>query len=192
MGRLDWSAFWPTSQSPTTQFSQHPRSRCGRGVVSAREPSRSVSGRRRLPCAEEVRTEARLLKTTEAELALHAKDRTKAYAGADPQGLARSLPGFGEVGTAILVAAIGRPGRFSKGKWVRSFCDLTPKSSETGETDRKGQPLTKAGPSLLRTMLMLAADTARKQDPQLARIYYLQMTSAAAHTSRRSAWSPPT
>jgi transposase len=126
--------------------------------------------------SEEVKTEARLLKTTEAELALHAQDRAKAYVGADPKGLARSLPGFGEVGAANLVAAIGRPGRFSKGKQVRSFCGLTPKSSETGETDRKGQPLTKAGPSRLRTTLMLAADTARKQDPQLARIYYLQMT----------------
>ena len=126
--------------------------------------------------AEEVKTEARLLETTEAELALHAKDRAKAYAGADPKGLARSLPGIGEVGAASLVAAIGRPGRFSNGGQVRSFCGLTPKSSETGESDRKGQPLTKAGPSRLRTSLMLGADTARKQDPQLARIYYLQMT----------------
>jgi hypothetical protein len=51
-----------------------------------------------------------------------------------------------------------------------------PKASETGETDRKGQPISKAGSSLLRTTLVRAADTARKQDPQLAAIYYLQMT----------------
>jgi len=88
--------------------------------------------------ADKVKTEARLLETTEAELALHAKDRAKAYAAADPKGLARSLPGIGEVGAANLVAAIGRPGRFSHGRQVRSFCGLTPKSSETGETDRKG------------------------------------------------------
>jgi hypothetical protein len=36
--------------------------------------------------------------------------------------------------------------------------------------------MSKAGSSLLRTTLVRAADTARKQDPQLARIYYLQMT----------------
>ena len=35
--------------------------------------------------------------------------------------------------------------------------------------------MSKAGSSLLRTTLVRAADTARKQDPQLARIYYLQM-----------------
>lgn len=35
--------------------------------------------------------------------------------------------------------------------------------------------MSKAGSSLLRTTLIRAADHARKQDPQLARIYYLQM-----------------
>ncbi|HWM19786.1 MAG TPA: hypothetical protein VNO51_08875, partial [Ilumatobacteraceae bacterium] len=46
---------------------------------------------------------------------------------------------------------------------------------ETGDTDRKGQSMSKAGSSLLRTTLVRAADTARKQDPQLARIYHVQM-----------------
>ena len=32
--------------------------------------------------------------------------------------------------------------------------------------------MSKAGPSLLRATLFQAADTARHQDPQLARIYY--------------------
>jgi len=36
--------------------------------------------------------------------------------------------------------------------------------------------MSKAGSSLLRTTLARAADTARKQHPQLARIYCLQMT----------------
>ncbi len=35
--------------------------------------------------------------------------------------------------------------------------------------------MSKAGSSLLRTTLVRAADTARKQDPQLARIYYVHM-----------------
>jgi len=71
---------------------------------------------------------------------------------------------------------MGDPARFATGKRFRSFTGLTPKASETGETDRKGQPMSKAGSSLLRTTLVRAADTARKQDPQLAAIYYLQMT----------------
>src|SRR6266851_4019519 len=57
---------------------------------------------------------------------------------------------------------------------------LAPRASETGETDRKGEPMSKAGPSLLRTTLIRAADHARKVDPQLARIYWIQMTERGA------------
>jgi hypothetical protein len=70
---------------------------------------------------------------------------------------------------------MGDPARFPKGKQFRSFTGLVPKASETGDTDRKGQPMSKAGSSLLRTTLVRAADNARKVDPQLARIYYVQM-----------------
>ena len=49
------------------------------------------------------------------------------------------------------------------------------RASETGETDRKGQPMSKAGSRLLRTTFVRAANTARKQDPQLARIYFDQV-----------------
>jgi hypothetical protein len=40
--------------------------------------------------------------------------------------------------------------------------------------------MSKAGPSLLRSVLFQAADAARRQDPQLARIYYQQMTERGA------------
>jgi hypothetical protein len=39
-------------------------------------------------------------------------------------------------------------------------------SQRDQETDRKGQPMSKAGPSLLRATLFRAADTARRQDPR--------------------------
>jgi transposase len=125
--------------------------------------------------AAEVATEVRLLRAIHSELAGHAHERETAYRWVDPTGLARSLPGLAEVGGPALVAVMGDPGRFAKGKQFRSYTGLTPRASETGNTDRKGQPMSKAGSSLLRTTLIGAADHARKQDPQLARIYYLQM-----------------
>ncbi len=79
-----------------------------------------------------------------------------------------------------MTAIIGRPGRFPTGKQFRSFTGLTPKASETGHTDRKGQPMSKAGNRLLRTTLIRAADNARRQDPQLARIHYVQMVERGA------------
>jgi transposase len=125
--------------------------------------------------AAEIATEVRLLRATQAELAGHATERENAYRWVDPLELARSLPGVADIGGPALVAAMGDPARFARGKQFRSFTGLVPKASETGDTDRKGQPMSKAGSSLLRTTLVRAADTARKQDPQLARIYYVQM-----------------
>lgn len=125
--------------------------------------------------AAEVASEVRLLRATQAELAAHAAERERCYRWVDPGALARSLPGLAEVGGPALVAAMGEPGRFGRGKRFRSFTGLVPRASETGDTDRKGQPMSKAGSALLRTTLVRAADTARKQDPQLARLYWVQM-----------------
>jgi transposase len=126
--------------------------------------------------AAEITTEVRLLRATCAELAAHAAQREHHYQQVDPAGLARSLPGLAEVGGPALVACMGDPARFARGKKFRSYTGLAPKASETGESDRKGQPMSKAGSSLLRTTMVRAADHARKQDPQLAAIYYQQMT----------------
>ena len=121
--------------------------------------------------AAEIATEVRLLRAVQTELAAHATERENAYRWVDPLELARSLPGVAEIGGPALVAAMGDPARFARGKQFRSFTGLTPKASETGDTDRKGQPMSKAGSSMLRTTLVRAADNARKVDPQRARIY---------------------
>jgi transposase len=130
--------------------------------------------------AAEVATEVRLLRAIQAELAVHAAAREQHYRQVDPGQLARSLPGFAEISAPVLIAAMGRPGRFRDGTRFKSYAGLAPRASETGETDRKGQPMSKAGPSLLRATLFRAADTARRQNPQLARIYYQQMTERGA------------
>jgi hypothetical protein len=73
------------------------------------------------------------------------------------------------------VAAMGRLGRFKNGSAFRRYTGLTPRASETGASDNKGQPMSKAGPSLLRDQPVCSANTARQIDPELARIYYVQM-----------------
>jgi transposase len=105
----------------------------------------------------------------------------KRYLQVDPGQLARSLPGFAEISAPVLVAVMGRPGRFRDSTRFRSYAGLAPRASQTGQTGRKGQPMSKAGPSLLRATLFRAADTARRQDPQLARVSYQQMTERGAN-----------
>jgi transposase len=149
--------------------------------------------------AAEVTSEVRLLRATQAELERHAREREACYRQVDPAALARSLPGLAEIGGPALVATMGPASRFARAGKFRSFTGLTPRASETGQTDRKGQPITKAGNRLLRTTLVRAADHARRQDPQLARIYWTQMVQrgkdhlgavcvVAAHLAER-AWT---
>lgn len=130
--------------------------------------------------AAEVATEVRLLRAVQAELTAHEARREEAYRWTDPGQLARTLPGLGEVGGPVLTAIMGRPDRFESGAHFKSYTGLSPRASETGETDRKGQPMSKAGSTLLRATLIRAADTARKQDPQLASVYYTQMVERGA------------
>lgn len=92
-----------------------------------------------------------------------------------PAHLAASLPGLAEVGAPTVTAIVGRAARFRTGKAFRSFTGPAPRASETGETGRKSQPMSKAGNRQLRTTLVRAADSARRVDPQLAQIYYIQM-----------------
>ena len=149
--------------------------------------------------AAEVHSEVRLLRATQAELAAHAREREACYRRVDPAALARSLPGLATIGGPALVATMGKASRFATAGKFRCFTGLAPKASETGQTDRKGQPITKAGNKLLRTTLVRAADHARRQDPQLARIYWTQMVErgnghlgavcvVAAHLAER-AWT---
>jgi transposase len=133
--------------------------------------------------AGDLATEIALLDALEAARSPHERRREVHYTAVDPDALARSLPGIGDKGAPLAVAVMGRPGRFANGDRFASFTGLVPRASETGDTDRKGQAMTKAGNRKLRRMLYRAADTARKEDPQLARIYWTQMVErGATHT----------
>jgi transposase len=131
--------------------------------------------------AAELATEARLLRAVLAEHGRHARAREAAYRDVDPDGLARSLPGIAEIGGPVVVAAMGDPARFANAAAFKRFSGLTPRASETGNTDRKGQVISKAGPRRLRDQLVQSANTARRMDPQLAEVYFTQMVERGAH-----------
>ncbi|MEQ4306301.1 transposase [Plantactinospora sp. B6F1] len=136
--------------------------------------------------AAEIATEVRLLRAIDAELAAHAAERESCYRWVDPMQLARSLPGLAEVGGPAMTAVIGDASRFPTAAHFKSYLGLAPRASETGDTDRKGQPMSKAGSRLARATLIRAADWARKQDPQLARVYHQQMVERGAEHLKAS------
>jgi hypothetical protein len=131
--------------------------------------------------AAELATEVRLLRAVLAERARHAEARERAYRAVDVDQLARTLPGVADIGKPVLVSAMGDPARFRDAAAFKRFTGITPRTSATGDTDRKGQPITKAGPRRLRDQLVQSANTARRLDPQLAAVYYTQIVERGAH-----------
>jgi hypothetical protein len=131
--------------------------------------------------AAELAAEIRLLRAVLAEQRPHQQARERAYRQVEPDEVTRMLPGIAEVGAPLLVAAIGRPQRFASAAKFKAFTGLTPRASETGETNRKGQAITKAGAARLRKQLICSANTARQVDPQLAAVYHAQMVERGAH-----------
>jgi transposase len=149
--------------------------------------------------AAQVHPEVRLLRATQAELAAHATQREACYQQVDPAALARSLPGLATTGGP-------RPGRHHGPRQPLPAQRQVPvlhRPGPQGIRDRPDRPqgptISKAGNKLLRTTLVRAADHARRQDPQLARIYWTQMVQrgkdhlgalcvVAAHLAER-AWT---
>lgn len=134
--------------------------------------------------AAEMASEARIIRLLQAEQKTHASAREDAYRIVDPAGLARSLPGVAAIGGPMLVAAMGDPRRFPNGAAFKKFTGLAPKANGTGDSDSKGQAMSKAGPSRLRDQLVCSANVARQLDPQLAEIYWTQMTQRGAHHTK--------
>jgi transposase len=99
-------------------------------------------------------TEIGLLEALEAARAPHERRREQLYRQLDPTMLARTVPGVAEVGGPLATAAVGRPGRFPDADHFASYTGLVPGAFQTGTTDRKGQPITKAGNRKLRRMLL--------------------------------------
>ncbi len=134
--------------------------------------------------AGDLATEIALLEVLEAARAPHERRRERLYVRLDPDTLARTIPGIAHKGGPLATTIVGRAGRFPNADRFASSTGLVPGASETGDTDRKGQPITKAGNRKLRRLLYRAADTARKHDPQLARIYYVQMVQRGANHTK--------
>jgi transposase len=139
--------------------------------------------------AAELATEARLPRAVQAEQKPHRQARERAYLRVEPDELARTLPGIAEVGAPLLVAAIGRAQRFASAAKFKAFTGLTPKASETGETDRKGQAITKAGTARLRKQLLCSANPAGRSTRSSPR-YTTPRWSSVAPTSRAELGRP--
>lgn len=104
------------------------------------------------------------------------------YAEADPGALVASAPGVGPVIAAVIAGRLGDPHRFHSLAAIRAYSGLVPKLAQSGQAHHQ-YGLTKAGDPLLREALFMAADQARRTDPQLAAKYARLMATDRHHDS---------
>lgn len=130
--------------------------------------------------AEDIAAEARLARRLGEEIAAADERIAKLYAEADPGGIVRSAPGLGLTLAAGILGRAGNPKRFANLAGARSFTGLVPRIDQSGNGEHHGGP-TKAGDPGLREALFLAADQARRVDPQLAAKYHRLIVEQGKH-----------
>ena len=83
----------------------------------------------------------------------------------------RTHPGVGALTALTFVLIIGRADRFQCGKQIACYLGLVPEEESSGERRRLG-PITKQGNSLLRFLLVEAAQVTVRSDQEWRNKYY--------------------
>jgi transposase len=94
--------------------------------------------------------------------------------------LIRSIPGFGPKLAAIVYHELGDIHRFRNGKCLVAFAGLDPRIRQSGLRLHSTGRLTKRGSPMLRHALFIAANVAKRCDPEL-RAYYLRKRAEGRH-----------
>lgn len=108
----------------------------------------------------------------EKQIAKLDKQIEKLYPTCDSEGLAKSLPGFGKVVAPILVSEAGTDmTRFATVDRFASWTGLVARASGSAGKQQEGLPMTKAGRSIVKWALHMAANAAIQRDPELREFY---------------------
>jgi transposase len=103
------------------------------------------------------------------------------YAEIHPSDALRTIPGIGPHLAPVLIGVLHTPERFRSERHIRGFCGLFPSRSDSGGAERPGQKISQSGNDRIKRALILAADTARRIDPELAELYWRLMTTKGHH-----------
>lgn len=103
------------------------------------------------------------------------------YEQLHPSDALCSIPGIGPTIAPLLVGAMGNGARFRNETHIRGFCGMFPAKNSSGGLDKPGQRLTKSGNDRVKRALYIAADVARKIDPDLAALYWRLMVQKGHH-----------
>jgi len=103
------------------------------------------------------------------------------YAEIHPSDALRTIPGVGLHLAPVLIGVLHTSERFRSERHIRGFCGLFPNRADSGGAERPGQKISQSGNDRIKRALILAADTARRIDPDLAEVYWRLMTTKGHH-----------
>jgi transposase len=124
---------------------------------------------------DEVARELRLMEVSEAESESLARRIAEIYQKLHPSDNLSTIPGVGPHTAPIFLASVGDPARFRNQSAFANWEGVVPGARQSSNVEAKGLRMTKAGPSIIRMALYQAGEIGRRNDPNLAAVYYREM-----------------
>jgi transposase len=103
------------------------------------------------------------------------------YQRVHPSDALRTIPGIGPTLAPLFIGVLATSARFRNERHIRGFCGLFPTTTSSGGVERPGQRITKGGSDRVKRALYVAADMARKIDPELGAVYCRLMMHKGLH-----------
>jgi transposase len=129
----------------------------------------------------EVRQEIEYLRLLDRQVGDLEHQIERLYQTLHPSNALRSIPGIGPALAPLLMGVLRTSSRFRNVRHVRGFCGMFPTRNSSGGIERPGQRITKSGNDRIKRALYIAADVARKIDPELAAVYWRLMIQRGHH-----------
>ena len=132
---------------------------------------------------EEIQTELRIIDMLEVESAKIQRTIDVYYERVDNEGVLKSIRGIGKKIAPGVLGIIGDVSRFSNISQFGNFYGLIPKKNQSSGHEKGGQKIHKAGQKLLKKYMYMAAESARRWDPECAAFYDRLMRKGEHHYS---------
>ena len=129
----------------------------------------------------EVAQEVEHLRLWDRHISAIEREVEQIYQRVHPSNALQSIPGIGATLAPLLIGVLGYAERFRNEDHIRGFCGMFPTRNSSGGLDKPGQRLTKSGSDRVKRALYIAADVARKIDPDLAAVYWRLMVTKGHH-----------
>jgi transposase len=121
------------------------------------------------------------LRLIEAQLVRLGREIGALYGKLHPSDALRTIPGIGDALAPLVLGVLHEARRFAGLHQLRGFCGLFPRTSSSGGADKPGQAITQSGNNRIKRAPYLAADAARRLDPELAAVYWRLMVRKGHH-----------